>query len=122
MNSSQFNFIGQLAEAYIDGGTVYNGGVLVKTITSGLNQIIESAISGLPKCSVLDVKTAFDTYYSTNASYDIIQCEILSMSTISVSGANMQNQLMGYIDPHPTQGGHNLIASLFTTSYIDNLT
>lgn len=121
--SDRVNLIGQIAEAYIDADIVYNSNKEpIKTVETGLNQIIQNSIIGVENCHVLDVKSCFDTYLAENNSYDIVNSTVLNQNQIYFELSNplnmeqnlieIQEQIVPYIDPHPSIVGHGEIKTI----------
>lgn len=116
LTSAQLNTFGNIAESYIDSGNLYDTeGNVYKTVENGINQIIENTIKDQDNCYLLDVKDSFDQYYATNQKYDVIQTTFLSKSIITLPLISMQETLLNYLDPHPTELGHQQIATLLTS-------
>ena len=125
MDSALLNEIGTITEVYIDSGsvTITTGGqTTTKTISAGLNQIVESSIRDKNNCYLIDVKDCFDTYYQTKVNegaenkYDIINSYFLSIN----SAINLEELEMA-IDPHPNALGHELVFDLLEDWYDVNI-
>ena len=121
--ADKVNLVGQIGEAYIDADIVYNSNSEpIKTVEIGLNQIIQSVLNEAENCYLLDVKSCFDAYLRDNNSYDIVNSTVLNHNKISFNLSDpfnmeknlieIQEQIVPYIDPHPSVLGHNQIKGI----------
>ena len=108
IDSNKLKEIGIITESYLIAGEL-NLSSVSKTIIDGVNTIIKSNIENVSNYHLLDVKAAFDNYLSVNATYDIVNVNLLSQSSVNTSTLNQ------YLDPHPNAKGHELIYSLLST-------
>ena len=121
LDSAILNEIGSITEVYLDSGSTnvtVGGQQTTKTISAGVNQVIESTIENEENCYLLDVKDCFDTYFQTKVDesaenkYDIVNSYLLSVD----SAVNL-DELTVAIDPHPNTEGHELIFNLLDDWY-----
>jgi hypothetical protein len=117
ISAERLQLMGAITEEYLDSEAVDSS---VNDIAKGLNQIIENTIAGKENCYILDVKGSFDTYFDRELEpgekkYDVVQTNVMEVDSITVTGLNaetIKQDVEPYIDPHPTEKGHGLIAGL----------
>ncbi len=120
ITAAKFGQIGTLAENYIAGNA--SEGIV------GLNQRMQGIINGVDavnggslsvhneNCYLVDSKAAFDSYAGDDR---LVNTDILDYTTLTVSLATAQDELMAHVDPHPTTTGHNYIYNAFS-EHFDN--
>ena len=105
ISSSKLNQLGSLTELYLNSeDVIYNG-------APGINKIISNGLTGQQNCYLLDIKLCFDTYYTSQNNYDIVNVNVLtnpSLTPLNVITA---------MDPHPSNIGHTQIFNLLNTWY-----
>lgn len=105
ISHSKLNELGSLTNLYLSSEeSIYND-------APGINKTISNTLSGQQNCYLLDVKSCFDNYYTSQNKYDIVNVNVLG--NVNLTAMNV----ISAMDPHPSAKGHEQIATLLIDWY-----
>ena len=118
VTKDKIDMAGKITEVYLNSGSLTVNGQ-TKTVSAGINNIIEQNIKDKNNCILLNVRQAFDNHFEQETA-DSLKAVVATLAytqeIIVTEFSTDKNVIMKYVwphvDPHPTETGHALISEL----------